>query len=295
MYDANEMKLFGGRLSVCRQNRNMTQEELAYRLGITAQALSKWERGVSLPDLSMLADLARLLEVSTDYLLGAEQNDGCSEDSEMMRHQEEIGRFLAGGLDSVQLQFGVKVVSLFADIKLAEKAMLLREELAREGYMLPLIRIRDDVRLEEQEYMITAYNNVLYSERLETLDENTVDEMFHRLGECIKKSYHEILDPDLMKSYVDFLRNKYPALLDGVVPEKIPYSLLAETVRQVLCHGNSIIYLPKMIEVMDCALRDDPHLSAQELADRIRKVIEREDNIDVILGKRRAELKAEAG
>jgi len=60
----------GSRLSVYRQNKNMTQEELANRLGITPQALSKWERGVSLPDTSMLPDIARQLEISIDHLLG---------------------------------------------------------------------------------------------------------------------------------------------------------------------------------------------------------------------------------
>ena len=68
----NELKQFGTRISVCRQNKNMTQEEMAGRLGITAQALSKWERGISLPDIAMTADISRLLGVSTDYLLGVE-------------------------------------------------------------------------------------------------------------------------------------------------------------------------------------------------------------------------------
>ncbi len=288
MYNANEMKLFGSRLSVCRQNRNMTQEELAYRLGITAQALSKWERGVGLPDVSMLADLARLLEVSTDYLLGIGQNGGgLGEDNERLQLQEGPGRFLMNGLESLEVQFGAKIVPLFVDNKFVEKVMTLRKELGSEGYLLPIVRIRDHSLLEEQEYMIVAHTNVLYSERLETLDENTVDKMIHKLGECVRENYHEILNPDLIKSYVDYLRDKYPALLDGVVPEKIPYSLLTETARQVVCHGNSIIYLPKMIEVMDCALRDEPALTAGQLADRIRKVIEREDNMYVILGKRR--------
>lgn len=39
----SETQQIGSRLSVCRQNKNMTQEELAYRLGVTPQALSKWE------------------------------------------------------------------------------------------------------------------------------------------------------------------------------------------------------------------------------------------------------------
>ena len=79
----NELTQIGSRLSVCRQNKNMTQEELAYRLGITPQALSKWERSVSFPDISMLADISRLLEVSTDYLLGL----GCKAGKKVMKSQ----------------------------------------------------------------------------------------------------------------------------------------------------------------------------------------------------------------
>ena len=47
----------GSKILECRQNRGMTQEELAGRIGVTPQALSKWERGQSLPDVTLLADL----------------------------------------------------------------------------------------------------------------------------------------------------------------------------------------------------------------------------------------------
>lgn len=288
MFDANEMKQLGGRISACRQNRNMTQEELAYRLGITPQALSKWERGVGLPDVSMLVDLCRLLEVGADYLLGIQARNGGSEgDDKMAQLPEEIRGCLSAGLDGLQIRFGVKIVPLFTDNKFVDKIFALRWELARQGFLLPIVRIRDDLKLEEQEFMITAHNNVLYAERPETLDENTVDEIIRRLGECVSRRYDEILTPDLIKSYTDNLRLGCPALMEGVVPERIPYSLLTETARLVLRCGDSMLYLPKMIEVMDCALREKPDASAQELAERIRKVIEREDNIDVILGKRR--------
>lgn len=288
MFDANEMKQLGGRISACRQNRNMTQEELAYRLGITPQALSKWERGVGLPDVSMLVDLCRLLEVGADYLLGIQARNGGSEgDDKIARLPEEIRGCLSDGLDVLQIRFGAKIVPLFTDNKFVDKILALRWEMARQGFILPIVRIRDDLKLEEQEFMITAHNNVLYAERPETLDENTVDQIIRRLGECVSRRYDEILTPDLIKSYTDNLRLGCPALMEGVVPERIPYSLLTETARLVLRCGDSMLYLPKMIEVMDCALREKPDASAQELAERIRKVIEREDNMDVILGKRR--------
>lgn len=51
----------GRRISLYRQNKNMTQEELANRIGVTPQALSKWERNQSLPDVSLLISLCNVL------------------------------------------------------------------------------------------------------------------------------------------------------------------------------------------------------------------------------------------
>lgn len=52
-----------------RKNRNMTQEEMARRLGVTAPAVNKWENNVSLPDITLLAPIARVLETTPDTLL----------------------------------------------------------------------------------------------------------------------------------------------------------------------------------------------------------------------------------
>ena len=52
-----------------RRQKNMTQEEMACALGVTAPAVNKWENGASCPDISLLAPLARLLDISLDTLL----------------------------------------------------------------------------------------------------------------------------------------------------------------------------------------------------------------------------------
>ena len=52
-----------------RKRRNMTQEEMACRLGVTAPAVNKWENGKSLPDITLLSPIARLLCISLDTLL----------------------------------------------------------------------------------------------------------------------------------------------------------------------------------------------------------------------------------
>ena len=52
-----------------RKNKNMTQEEMANRLGVTAPAVNKWENGNSMPDIMLLSPIARLLDVTPDVLL----------------------------------------------------------------------------------------------------------------------------------------------------------------------------------------------------------------------------------
>ena len=52
-----------------RQEKKLTQEEMANRLGVTAPAVNKWESGASMPDISLLAPIARLLDISLDELL----------------------------------------------------------------------------------------------------------------------------------------------------------------------------------------------------------------------------------
>lgn len=62
---------------IIRENRkaqNMTQDEMAKRLGVTAPAVNKWENGNSLPDITLLAPIARLLGITLDTLLSYQES-----------------------------------------------------------------------------------------------------------------------------------------------------------------------------------------------------------------------------
>ena len=59
----------GAKISSLRKLRRLTQNELGERLNISYQAVSKWERGETLPDTSILVALARVLETSVDNIL----------------------------------------------------------------------------------------------------------------------------------------------------------------------------------------------------------------------------------
>lgn len=292
MDKASGLKQIGSRLSVYRQNRNMTQEELAGRIGVTPQALSKWERGLSLPDISMLADISRILGISTDYLLGVEAQEANGSDArEAGPMLLEIGNFLRSSLEPLELVFGKSLIELFADNRFVDRVVELRKNLSREGIWMPILRLRDELRLEDQEFMVLAYQNVLYSECVEKVDENTLEHMLGKLGEVVRGKYHEILNPDIIKVLVDNLKIGFPALIEGVVPERISYGLLTEVARKILSQGDSILFLPKMIEISDNVLRRNPDADADELAAQIRNAIEREDNFWVVMHSRSKGLK----
>lgn len=62
-------------IAKCRKKQNLTQEELAEKLGLTAKAVSKWECGNSLPDVSIMMDLCSLLEINIVDLLSGEDTN----------------------------------------------------------------------------------------------------------------------------------------------------------------------------------------------------------------------------
>lgn len=61
---------FGQRFTRLRKEKGFTQEDIAFKVNISSQAVSKWENDISLPDISILVNLAEILDVTTDELLG---------------------------------------------------------------------------------------------------------------------------------------------------------------------------------------------------------------------------------
>lgn len=61
---------FGQRFVRLRKEKGYTQEDIANKINISAQAVSKWENDISLPDIAILGDLADIFGISIDELLG---------------------------------------------------------------------------------------------------------------------------------------------------------------------------------------------------------------------------------
>lgn len=75
MYELDREK-FGSFIARLRKEKGYTQKELAEKLSISDKAVSKWETGKSLPDISLLVILADIMEVTVTELLEARRIEG---------------------------------------------------------------------------------------------------------------------------------------------------------------------------------------------------------------------------
>ena len=66
--------MIGEKIKTIRKNKGMSQEELALKLNVVRQTISKWEKGFSVPDADMLQKISEILEVDIKQLLGTETN-----------------------------------------------------------------------------------------------------------------------------------------------------------------------------------------------------------------------------
>lgn len=106
---------FGKTILELRKQKNLTQEELAAQLGITAAAVSKWENNYSLPDILMLCALADYFGVTTDELLGRQRQKKYAMIAAPTRE-------LADKTQALAEQYGIETLRRFDDFAEAVEA-----------------------------------------------------------------------------------------------------------------------------------------------------------------------------
>ena len=72
-----DMQAVGRQIATLRNRKGLTQSDLGERIGVSFQAVSKWERGESLPDTAILADLANILDTTADHILSGGERTVC--------------------------------------------------------------------------------------------------------------------------------------------------------------------------------------------------------------------------
>lgn len=111
---------FAKKLQKLRKEWGLSQEQLAEKIGISRQALSKWESDAGMPDAANILQISRLFQVSTDYLLYDEQE-------EYLKPVQKNGntiRIIGGCVLSLVSLLGLLVIGIFASIYPAEPCIV---------------------------------------------------------------------------------------------------------------------------------------------------------------------------
>lgn len=227
-----------------RQMRKMTQEEFASRIGVTAQAVSKWERGNGMPDVSLLADISKILSISAGSLIGTE--DSVVENGNITADREIRNNMIA---EPLVLEFGEGLMSyivsgLETDYVNKQRLFLVRKN----GKLMPILRIRDSLELGENEYRILAFDNVLFTAVIDEKEENPYKKMIDDVVDVCDKNYAVILNKNIVKLMIENLSELYPGVVDDIVPSKISYLQIKKELKQMIEEGKSIRNLIGILE-----------------------------------------------
>ena len=109
----------GSRISAYRKAKGLTQEAMAEKLGVSAQAVSKWENDQSCPDISLLGDLAKILDITTDELLTGKEPEVRMVTLENRKPMEELVMRInvrSGDGDKVRMNIPMTLVQLGMNI-----------------------------------------------------------------------------------------------------------------------------------------------------------------------------------
>lgn len=80
---------FSEKLLTLRKAKDLTQEQLAEKLNVSRQSVSKWESGQAVPELEKIVAMSVVFDVTTDYLLKSSEIDDLSVKTEMLEKQQQ--------------------------------------------------------------------------------------------------------------------------------------------------------------------------------------------------------------
>ena len=230
-----------------RQNKKMTQEEFASRLGVTPQAVSKWERGNGLPDVSLIEGICNVLGVDADTLFGITEkvveNGNSIDDTEIKSNLIS---------DPIMVEFSESLIPLICDGLKTPAVQESRKRLAREnGMLLPMIRFRDNCALAKDQYRVLVYDKEILTGSTKTNSEAFYQELIAKIEGYCKEHYSKLLNKHTVKILIDNLKNQYPGVADGVIPEQIPYIKVEQRLKEKIRAGESIKDLIHIVEELE--------------------------------------------
>ena len=231
-----------------RQDRRMTQEEFAARLGVTPQAVSKWERGYGLPDVSLIEGICKILEVSANRLLGLDESKIVENNNVSMKNEIKNNMFA----EPLVLEFGEDIIPCVVSGLETDHINVLRSKLVKStGILMPVLRLKDNVELGKLSYRILSYDKVLYEDKIEIIDENTYKINIDRVAAECQKNYASIINKHIVKAMIENMKEMYSGIADDLVPDKISYLQLQRELQGRLKKGQSIRDMIHILEELE--------------------------------------------
>lgn len=230
-----------------RQMRKMTQEEFASRIGVTAQAVSKWERGNGLPDVSLLAGICKVLGISANVLIGIDEK--VVENGDIIAEREIRNNMIA---EPLVLEFGVGLLSfvragLETDYVNKKRISLVRET----GKLMPVLRVRDNTKMNVNEYRVISFDNVVFTSVISGKEEKPYEKMIDDVVETCDKFYSMILNKNLVKVMIDNVSELYPGVVDDIIPSKISCLQVKQELTRLVEEGKPIRNFLGILEDME--------------------------------------------
>ncbi len=243
------MTSIGDRIAINRQNKKMTQEEFASRLGVTPQAVSKWERGQGLPDVSLLEGICTVLSIDANTLLGLNAPKNVVENNDLSMQLEIQKNMVA---EPLMIEIGIGLIQAFVEGLKTNFVNEQRKKLvAEKGLIMPVLRIKDSLDLKENEYQIKVYDKVLIRETVNPTEEGVYQYLISNVVKECEEHYSDILNKQVIKSMMDNLMSMYPGEIDDIIPEKINYLMLLDIMKEIVRKAGNLRNQIKIVEAIE--------------------------------------------
>lgn len=114
---------FSEKLVTLRKAKDLTQEQLAEKLNVSRQSVSKWESSQAVPELDKIVAMSAVFDVTTDYLLKSSEIDDLSVKTEMLEKQQQqmLLREQRQGNIRECILYGIAIYLVFAAVCFVEK------------------------------------------------------------------------------------------------------------------------------------------------------------------------------
>ena len=271
------MNDIGSKIRELRIAENLTQENLAAELNVSFQSISRWENGISTPDISLLPIIARFFGVSADYLLGMQDDE--NEASKHELEQEYWEKRSCGDIDAAyeimlkgrrlfprDTHFCVnlaEVMELFEGGNESQITKYAEQQFSKQIFSL-CERVLDESRDEEDRFRalkLLAGNHMKAGNINEAVKiANGMADIMHSkevlLGELLsgeekkKRIQENIL---IMADYISEMlvkiafRKEYGFSKDLTLEEKMTYVNAANTImKTIISDGNFLVYSRKI-------------------------------------------------